>query len=152
MTSIKYNLILVNLSILLFLSLLSIISGNNFLANSYVESIEYNQMLNGTISTLGYDDLTGSFSLDPLIQAIIWIAVIGGIAIASSITVVGTGLSSAGTKWIVGTTFFVSIWVMFSTLPLPLINDIGIIGSLIYLLMTMIYSIGAIWILIEAGG
>lgn len=145
--TVKTDLIFVNLAILFFLTLLSLISGNNFIANAYVESQQYHQILNGTTSIVELEGISADFSLDPLIQAVIWIAVIGGIGVASSITVLASGLAGFGSRWLVGMIFFISIWIMLSTLPFPLIQAGGTVMELIYLGMTITYSIGAIMFL-----
>jgi len=146
--SFKHDLIIANLAILFLITILSMISGNDFISNATSQSIAYNQVLNGSSSELGYD-ITADFSLDPIIQAVIWIAVVGGIGIVSSITVVASGLNEAGTRWTVGLIFFISIWVMLSTLPFPLILQGGLVLELIYFVMTVLYAIGCIWVLME---
>lgn len=146
----KRDLIIINLSILFFITIISILSGNNFIASAFVESQEYQQILNGTSSIVEGEGISADFSLDPLVLAVTWIIVIGVIAIASSITVVATGLSTTGTRWTVGMIFFVSIWLMLSTYPFPLIISGGIIMETIYLVMTMTYAIGCIMTLMGA--
>ena len=149
--TVKMDLIVVNLLILFLLTILSIISGNNFFTNAVTESYQYHQILDGTTSTLELENISADFSLDPLIQAVIWISVIGGIGAVSSFSILGSGLGASGSRWLVGLIFFVSIWLMFSTLPFPLIMAGGFIMTLIYLFMTMTYAIGCIWFLIEGG-
>ena len=148
--STKTDLIIVNISILFILTILSIISGNNFISNAYDQSLEFQQILDGSSSVMKLNDVSVDFALDPLIQAVIWIGVIGGIGVASSITILATGLSPYGSKWLVGLIFFISIWIMLSTLPYPLIQSGGQVLQLIYLAMTITYAIGAIWFLMEA--
>ena len=147
MGNIKMDLIIVNLSILFLITILSMLSGNDFMTNAQQQSLVYQQILNGTTSTFEGEQITADFSLDPIIQAVIWIAVIGVAGIASSITVLATGFSPAGSKWIVGMIFFISIWIMLSTLPFPLIQLGGIVLEFIYLIMTITYAIGCIWYL-----
>ena len=149
--SFKRNLVIIPLSILFLLTVISLVSGNNFMASAIVESQQYQQILNGTSSVIDLEGISADFSLDPLIFAVIWIVVIGGIAVASSITIVSTGLSTVGSKWTVGIVFFVSIWLMLSTYPYPLITSGGFIMEMIYLFMTIIYAIGGIMTLMEVG-
>ena len=147
--SFKRNLVIIPLSILFLLTVISLVSGNNFIASVMVESQQYRQILNGTSSVVDLEGISADFSLDPLIFAVVWIVVIGGVAIASSITVVSTGLSTVGSKWTVGIVFFVSIWLMLSTYPYPLIVSGGFIMETIYLFMTILYAIGGIMTLME---
>lgn len=146
----KRDLIIINLSILFLITIISILSGNDFITASYIESQQYQQILNGTSSIVEGEGISADFSLDPLTLAVIWIIVIGVIAVASSLTVLATGLSTEGTRWIVGMIFFTSIWVMFSTFPYPLIIAGGFIMETIYLVMTMTYAIGCIMTLMGA--
>lgn len=148
--SLKHDLIYINLGILFLITILSLISGNDFMSVAYSQSTVYQQVLNGSTSTVA-QDLFADFSLDPLIQAVIWIGIVGGVAIASSLTVVATGLNEAGSRWVVGLIFFISIWIMLSTLPFPLIYSGGVVMELIYFVMTITYAFGCIWVLMEAG-
>lgn len=147
MSNVKLDLIIVNLSILFLITILSIVSGNNFISNAFVESHQYQQILDGTTSVLELDAISADFSLDPLILAVAWITVIGVIGVGSSISVLATGLSPSGTRWAVGMIFFISIWIMLSTLPFPLILSGGIVMEVIYLAMTITYAIGSIMFL-----
>ena len=147
--SVKIDLIVVNLGILFLLTILSVISGNNFISNAYVQSQQYHQILDGTTSVIEFQDISADFSLDPLIQAVIWITIIGAIGVISSITILASGLTETGSRWVVGMIFFISIWTMLSTLPFPLIQSGGYVLELIYFSMTILYAIGCIWFLIE---
>lgn len=149
MADMKYEMIIIPLLCLIFLTFISLISGNDFISTAVSESYEYQQYLNGSVSEFGIEGANLDLGLDPLISAVIWISVIGGVAIASSITVVASGLSESGTRWIIGLIFFVSLWLMFSTFPFPLINQIGLIGNFIYFGLTIFYAIGGIWTLMQ---
>ncbi len=149
--NVKIDLIVVNLLILFILTIISIVSGNNFFTNALTESYEYHHILDGTTSTLEMDNISADFALDPIIQAVIWISVIGGIGAISSFSILGSGLGSSGSRWLVGLIFFISIWVMLSTLPFNMIMDGGFIMTIIYLFMTMTYAIGCIWFLMDGG-
>lgn len=132
--------------ILLFLTIISLISGNDFVSVSIAESYNLSQVLNGTTSDLDFN-LSGDLALDPLTFAIIWITVIGGIAVASGVTVLSSGLSPNGQHWLIYMIFFVAIWLMFSTFPFPMIIAIETVGATIYTILTMVYAIACIiWI------
>jgi len=138
------KLIMGTLGSLFLLFLLSVISGNNFISASYQASLSYQQALNGSISEIGIQNINTNFSLDPLIQAVIWISIIGGVGVASGITVLSSGLGEGGQRWLLGLIFYVSIWIMFSTLPYPLIVASGTFGNLLYFIMTLFYAVGVI--------
>lgn len=146
--SLKYDFVIFPLLILIFLTFISLISGNDFVSNAVSESYTYQQAINGSVSTIGVEGTNIDFGLDPLTLAVIWISVIGAIAVGSSIIVLSSGLSESGSRWLVGIIFFTSIWLMFTTLPYPMINAIGTIGYYIYFGMTIFYAIGGIWILL----
>jgi len=117
---------------------------------SFEESYGYETMINGTTSDIILES-AGDLGLDPLIQAIIWIGVLSGIAVVSSFGVLGSGFSDSGTRWLVGGIFFMAIWVMFSVFPLPLIMEIGGIGAFIYLFLTIVYAVDVIIFLMGGG-
>ena len=131
------------LGVLILLTFISIFTGNDFITMSVEESYNYYTTINGTISDITLEG-TGDLGLDPLIQAIVWITVIGGIAVVSSVSILASGLSEGGTRWFVGLIFFVAIWLMFSTFPFPLIMAIEGIGGVIYLFLTIIYAVDVI--------
>ena len=102
-------------------------------------------------TNIGIDNTDITLGLDPLISAVIWITIISAVAVASSIAVLGTGLSSGGSRWLVGGIAFSSVWIMFSTYPYPIITGFGDIGVLVYFALTLVYAIGGIWFLIGGG-
>ena len=139
------------LGVLILLTVISIFTGNDFVTMSIGESYNYYTIINGTTSDITLEG-SGDLSLDSLTQAIVWISVIGVIAVASSFGVLGSGFSDSGTRWLVGLIFFVAIWLMFSTFPFPLIIGIGGgLGLTIYLFLTIIYAVDVIIFLIGGG-
>lgn len=135
---------IVCLMILLSITLFSIITGNNLITVGIDEAYSFTQTLNGTITEVELPDIATSLFLDPLIQAVIWISIIAGIIIISSITVLSSGLSEIGSKWIGYSIFYISIWIILSTLSFPLITSIELIGVIIYITLTILYAIGVI--------
>ena len=110
------------------------------------DTYELYQTVNGTDTTVDISG-GGTLTLDPLQQAVIWILIIGGVAVASGIAVVGSGLNETASTWLTYMIFFTSIWAMFSTLPFPMIIAIETFGITIYLILTIIYAIACImWI------
>ena len=126
--------------IMLAITILSVITGNDFISNS-VEATYSFQSLNGTISEL---EIEGSMNLSTLQDAILWISVIGGIAIVSGIAVLGSGLNEQATRWITYMTFFISFWTILSILSFPLIIAIQSFGSVIYVGLTIVYAVSCI--------
>ncbi len=122
------------------LTFLSVITGNDLISVSVEASYTF-ESLNGTISDL---DITGSMNLSTLQDAILWISVIGGVAVASGIAILGSGLNDNATKWLVYMVFFVSSWSILSVLSFPLILEIEGFGSILYIGFTVVYGISAI--------
>ncbi len=132
--------------ILLFLTFLSIITGNSFITTTIDASYTYEQILNGSTSELG-QEYVQVLNLDPVYEALGWIGIVGGIAVISGVAILGSGLNTVATHWLTYLTFFTSLWVILTILPLPLIASIEVFGVLIYLLLTIIYAISVIlWI------
>jgi len=138
------------LGVLLLLTVISIFTGNDFVTISIEESYNYQTIINGTTSDITLESV-GDLGLDPLIQAIIWIGVLSGIAIVSSFGVLGSGFSDSGTRWLVGGIFFTAIWLMFSTFPFSLIMGIEGLGGFIYLFLTIVYAVDVIIFLMGGG-
>ena len=84
------------LGVLILLTVISIFTGNDFVTISIEESYTYQTIINGTTSDITLEG-AGDLGLDPLIQAIIWIGVLSGIAIVSSFGILGSGFSDSGT-------------------------------------------------------
>lgn len=146
--TIKENMIIIPLLSIILLTIISLLSGNNFISSAVNESYNFQLSINSSISNIGIDNTDINLGLDPLISAVIWIGIISAIAVASSIAVLGSGLNSGGSRWLVGGIAFTSVWIMFSTYPFPIIIDFGTIGIITYFVLTLIYAIGGIWYLI----
>ena len=132
--------------ILISLTILSLITGNDLFSytNSYDTTIS--QTLNGTVSDLDVN-LSGSFNLSSLQDAILWISVCGGIAVGAGVTILASGLNETASHWLVYMIFFIAIWTVFSGLSFPLISSIPVFGSIFYIGLTIIYGISSIlWI------
>ena len=132
--------------ILLFLTVISMISGNDFISTNIARSYDLSQILDGETSELGIS-ISGDFALDPLLGAVIWIIVIGLIAVIAGVSILGSGLSEGAGRWIIYMVFFIAVWVMFSTFPFPMIIAIQEAGMILYVILTMVYGIACIlWI------
>ncbi len=132
--------------ILLFITFLSIITGNNFITTTIDASYSFEQIVNGTTSDIA-QEYVSILQLDAVYDALGWIGIIGAIAVGSGITILACGLNEVATHWLVYLTFFTSLWIILTILPYPLIIGIQFFGVVIYLIMTIIYAISVIlWI------
>ena len=136
-------LIAIPVLILVFLTILSMLAGNDFVSSSLDASETYQSFINGSATGVGIDG-SESLGVDPLLFAIIWITIIGAIAVASAVNALGSGLTDRGSHWLTYMVFFVSFWIILSTFPFPMILSIEIVGSIIYLFLTICYAVGVI--------
>ena len=142
-------LIPICVGIMLMLTLVSIISGNSFIDAGIDTTVDTEALLNGTTSEFGIPSDTLSFSIDPLQGALVWIIVIVALGVAVGIQVFGSGLSEKSVHLLFMGTFYISLWSILSILAMNLLTSIAVFGSLIYLVITILYAIGCI---IQIGG
>ena len=93
------------LTILGFFSIISIITGNDFVSQTIDATYDLYQIVNGTTTDISITT-DGTLTLDPLQQAVIWIIIIGAIAVASGLTVVASGLNDTASRWLTFMIFF----------------------------------------------
>lgn len=77
------------------------------------------------------------------IQAGLAILIAGiSVGIASGIRVFGSGLSDTAQKLIFMTAVYYGIWALFSVFAWSLLEDLAIFGSILWIMMTIIFTIG----------
>lgn len=132
----------ITLTIMLLLTILSIVFGQNFGAGIVDSTTEGTTLINGTSTTvvLGQGDVL--FSIDLIEGAIPIMAVMLVVVILLGITALATGLSPQSVK--IGTflIFYIGIWVLLSINAEPLIRSIEIFGGLLYVVLTVGYTFG----------
>lgn len=84
------------------------------------------------------------FNIDPIFGAIAIITIIGILAIAIGIKVVGSGLSEWSIRTAILVVAYVGLWTVLTILSMPLIKTIEIFGGIIYVSLTLGYTIGVI--------
>jgi hypothetical protein len=113
-----------------------------FVVYSDANLINTNAIVNGSTTDIIVGQTT-NFNVDPLLGAITWILVIVILAGAVGINVVGSGLTGASAKMIVVGTAWVSAFILLSVYAFPFIVLIPYnLGSLTFILLTMIYAFG----------
>jgi len=117
-------LIEMSLGLLLTITFFNVILGATF--SDYMLDTVYG-------ATIGIDSLTGALAI---IIVLISIAVIVGIQI------LGSGISEQSVRTIIIIVGYGSIWGFFSVLSLNLIISIEIFGWIIYIILSIIYTIG----------
>lgn len=137
-------LIAVCLAIFVGITLLSLVLGGTFVSITQNFSVDNSALLNGTVSTFEVVGESIGFEIDPLIAGIaILIAVSAGTAIIG-VQVLGSGFNSASVKIITLISAYVGLWTLLSVLASGLIKSIEVFGSMIYITLTLGYTIGVI--------
>ena len=136
----------ITLVIMVVLTLFSIVLGSDFASVIIQTTYEAESIVDGVRSVVIGGNETGSvqFGISVLEGAIPILAVMIVIVILLGITVVATGLSPEAVKIAVYLTFYVGLWVLLSSFSESLIRSIDIFGALIYITLTIGYTIGVI--------
>jgi len=115
--------IIIPLSIMIVLTIFSVMLGNELTV------VEEQGLL------LEIDPFLG------ILGIIIGLTVVGG---AIGFNLLGSGLNTASVKIIVLGAFYIVIWIFLSSISQPLIVEIEVFGTLLYLTITIWYAIGCI--------
>jgi len=132
---------------MVFLSLFSIILGSDYISNTINVEVDNVSLINGNTTTFLVEAQDVIFQIDTsvLINAgialIITVAVVAGII---GISVLGSGLNPYSAKVIIMITAYVGLWTTLTLIVFSLIIEIAIFGSVIYIGLTLGYSIGVI--------
>ena len=143
----KKILIGITLMILIVLTLLSLILGQNFLSGIINISVDNEALIDGVPSTFVVSGQDVLFFIDTSnlltagIALLITVAVVAGL---SGITFLGSGLNPQSARIIIFITAFGGIWAVLSILASSLIFQIEVFGTIIYISLTIAYSIGVI--------
>ncbi len=143
----KKILIGITLMILIVLTLLSLILGENFLSGIINLSVDNEALIDGVPSTFVVASQDVLFFIDTSnllsagIALLITIAVVAGL---SGITFLGSGLNPQSARIIILLTAFGGIWGVLSILASSLIFQIEVFGVIIYISLTIAYSIGVV--------
>lgn len=133
-----------SLAIMMILTFISVIMGSDFIAQTLSTTVDNDQIVNGSTSTLEMDVVGSLFSIDPIQGAIVIFIVLIVLATAMSVQIVGSGLNEGGTRLIVHFTAYMGLWGILSVLAWRLIIEIAVFGSLIYIALTLMYLIGVL--------
>jgi len=132
------------LSILLILTLLSVILGQDFISNAFNQAVDGSTIVNGSTSTFSISGQTVLFEIDAITGAIAMIIIISTIGAVAGIQVLGSGLSSESVRMILIAVSYTGIWGVLSVLSFPLIISIVNFGQIIYIGLTILFVIGVI--------
>jgi len=136
-------LIEISLTILIVISLFSVITGSS-LKEISIESFESSGQFNETTSSWDFSNINTTFYIDEFAGALVIIITIMVIACLLGLQIMGSGLSEPSVRILtIGISYF-GVWSIFSILSYQLIISIEIVGTLIYIVLTIIYTIGII--------
>jgi len=117
------------------LSFLSLVLGNEFVGlfigqeNLAVELTELDPI---------------SFSLDPLLGAIVLVSAVAVAVMLLGLRILGSGLSDDSIRILCVALSYIGIWMFLSVLAMPLLLSIELFGALIYTALTIGYTIGVV--------
>ena len=140
-------LIIVSLSVLIMLVLFSLILGTDLIDSLTSVGIDNTAIINGSSTTYVVSPENIIFQIDTSSLITAGIALLATIIIIATITgiqVVGSGLSPASVRIFIILTGYVGIWTTLSLLAFDLIFSIQVFGSVIYISLTLVYTIGVI--------
>jgi hypothetical protein len=120
------------LVILIFASIISVF----YQIASYTSQLNIGSSF--TFNILGYD-LSFSLGTEGIILLIV---VCGGIGAIVGVNILGSGLSTMAQAIVYKSVFYFGLWAIFSVLSVDLIFSIPIVGSVIWLVLTLFYCLG----------
>lgn len=139
----SYRLLTGIILLMLICTILSIVSGNNFIGYSAGDS--YSSVINGTSSD--YTISSEGFNIDAYTGAIGWFVVIIGIGVGAGIAVLGSGLSETSVNLLYKAIFYGALWGILSVFPITLMFDIYLFGPIIYITLTIVYVISCLMVI-----
>lgn len=136
-------LIAISLGILIVISLFAIITGSG-IKEIGSENIAGYGTVNQSTSFYNISNVSAMFYIDEFAGGLVILIAIMIIAVIIGINIFGFGLSDQSVKILtIGLTYY-GIWSIFSVLSYSLIVSIEVIGSLIYIILTIVFTIGLI--------
>lgn len=140
-------LIGISLSIILMLVIFSLVLDTEIVGIITEIGVDNTSLVDGVPITYLVESQDLLFSIDTSSLITSGIAIIITIIVVATITgiqVLGSGLSPASVRIFILLTGFVGIWTSLSILAFSLIVSIEIFGGIIYIIITVAYTIGVI--------
>lgn len=134
-------LIEISLLILIVLSLFSIITGAS-LKEVSAENLAGSGQFNETSTSFDISNVNTFFYIDEFSGALVIIITIMVLACLFGLQIMGSGLSTTSVRIIMVGISYYGVWGVFSVLSYNLIVSIEIVGALIYIVLTIMFTIG----------
>ena len=135
--------IAISLSILIVITLFAVITGSS-LKEIGAENIDGSGLVNGTSTDYDISNIGATFYIDEFAGAVVIIIAIMIIAIIVGLNIFGSGLSDRSVKILTTGLAYYGIWTIFSILSYDLIISIEVIGVLLYITLTIVFTIGLV--------
>jgi len=132
------------LAILTLLTFMSIILGTDWTSSLIETTIDSQALIDDVGSTFEVLNTDVVLNIDPILGAIAMIIVIASVGALVGIQVLASGLSSESVRTLIIAIAYSGLWGVLSILSLPLIASIAVLGSLIYISLTIGYVYGVI--------
>lgn len=137
----------ITLGILIILTLFSFVLGENFIGTTINVFVDNSALVNGSNTTFEVLTKDVLFQVDTsqlLIAGIALIIAIVAVAGITGIQILASGLNPESAKIVVILVGYIGIWSALSVIAFNLITSIEVFGSVIYISITLGYSIGVI--------
>jgi len=136
-------LMAISLGILIIISLFAIITGSS-IKEIGAENISGSGYVNESSTSYDISNIGATFYIDEFAGALVIIIAIMIIAVIVGLQIFGSGLSEQSVKIIsIGITYY-GIWSIFSVLSYELIISIEVVGVLIYIVLTVLFTVGLV--------
>ncbi len=138
-------LIGMSLMVMIVISLLSLVIGNNFVSGLTSIGVDNEALVDGvsnTFEVLEQDILFGIDTSVLIVSAIALLTAVILVAVGTGVSFLASGLNPQSSRIIVIITAYIGIWTALSVLAFNLIIEIEIFGSVIYISLTLVYIIG----------
>jgi len=128
---------------LLLLTIISVLFGENFIGYILEQDIKSTATVNITdTTTIDWGENLIEFNIDPITGMIAIIITIAIFTILIGIQILASGLSETSVKALMVATSYTGLWGVLSVLSIEIIKSIELVGSLIYVVLTIGYVIG----------
>ena len=141
------SLIGITLLIIMVIIFFSLVLGQDFLASFVEFEVNESAIIDGISSTFVIESEKVIFYIDTsnlLTSGIALLTTIILVALGTGITVLGTGINPESARIVILLTAYFGLWTTLGILAYSLIVSIEIFGTVIYIALTIGYSVGVI--------
>lgn len=136
------GLILFPLTVLFVFMFINTLGGGLTLTNTQDLNSNGTIATNGTVNLVNIPIGSFAFTINATQGAILILVTIITIGAIAGIRAVGTGIANISIEIITKGAFYFALWGILSAFAQPLIAEIPLVGTLIYLALTIMYIIG----------